>query len=97
MNKSQLKKQETMIKRVGCRLRDCGQYFTFTINEDKRAFTKGVEYGKAIWNGKCTKCHKALRLNENAIATFQSIYGKTNFNVTKSTFDTLFDVEVNKK
>jgi hypothetical protein len=97
MKTTLLQKQEAMIKRVGYRLRDCGQYFTFTINEDKRAFTKGVENGKAIWNGKCTKCHKALNLQEKNIALFESIYGKAKMNLTKSTFDTLFDIEDNKK
>jgi hypothetical protein len=97
MNNSQLKKQVAMTKRVGCILRDCGQHFTFTINEHKRLATKGVSVGKAIWNGKCVKCYKALRLNENALLTFQSIYGSTNFNLTKSTFDTLFEVEEVKK
>ena len=33
MNKQQIQKLESMKRKVACPLSDCGQYFTFTINE----------------------------------------------------------------
>ena len=82
-----------MKKKVGCILTDCGQHFIFTVNENVLAIGGNK---KQIYVGKCLKCHKSIKLNGDALGTFQAVYGKTNFEVMKSLFNNLFEIEKNK-
>ena len=83
-----------MKKKVGCILTDCGQHFTFTISDNVLAL---ADDRKKIFTGKCLKCHRSVKLNANAIGTFQTVYGKTNFEIMKSSFNNLFEIEKDKK
>ena len=94
MNKQYLKKQESMKKKVGCILADCGKYFTFTINEHVLAL---ADDKNRIYTGKCSKCHKSIKLKDNDIGVFTSVYGETNFKIIKSTFNEMFEEDDNKK
>jgi hypothetical protein len=88
MNQKELKKQATIKKKVGCSLTDCGQYFTFTISEHVLALS---EQNKRIYAGKCSKCHKAVKLRDSQCNAFASVYGSPNYAVSTSTFNDLFE------
>lgn len=88
MNSQYLKKQESMKKKVGCIHTDCGKYFTFTISEHVLALDDDK---KRIYTGKCSKCHKSIKLKDNATGVFTSVYGETNFEIMKSTFNEMFE------
>lgn len=89
MNKNLTKKQEALKKKVGCPLTDCGKYFTFVIEQNVLAL---ADIKKRIYRGRCTKCHKSIKLNAEGLLQFQQMYGKTNIQITKSTFDNVFEV-----
>ena len=93
MNNQQVKKIANMNKKVGCILTDCGQHFTFAINENTLALG---DNNKKMYVGKCVRCHKSIKLKANALPTFQAAYGKTNFEVMKSSFNNLFEIEKDK-
>jgi hypothetical protein len=88
MNNQYLKKQESMKKKVGCVHTDCGKHFTFTIGEHVLAL---ADDKKRIYTGKCSKCHKSIKLKDNATGVFTSVYGETNFEIMKSTFNEMFE------
>ena len=88
MNSQQLKKQANIKKKVGCTLTDCGMHFTFTISENVLALR---DEKKRQFCGVCIKCHKSIKLNASNLHTFQSVYGKANIVVMKSSFSSLFD------
>ncbi len=88
MNSQQLKKQANIKKKVGCTLTDCGLHFTFTIGENELAL---ADEKKRQYSGVCNKCHKSIRLNASNLLTFQSVYGKANIVVMKSSFNSLFE------
>ena len=92
MNKQYLKKQESMKKKVGCILADCGKYFTFTINEHVLALG---DDNKKIYMGKCSKCHKSIKLKNNDKGVFTDVYGETNFEIIKTTFNEMFEQDDN--
>lgn len=81
-----------MKKKVGCTLTDCGKHFTFTISEDVLAFSDDK---KKIYTGKCSKCHKSIKLKDNAKGVFTSVYGTTNFEIMKTTFNEMFEKDEN--
>lgn len=88
MNQQELKKQATIKKRVGCSLTDCGQYFTFTISEHVLALS---DHNKRLYIGKCVRCHNSVKLKADDCRHFEAVYGQTNYIVSASTFDGLFD------
>ncbi len=90
MNQRELKLQTTIKKKVNCSLTDCGQYFTFTINEQVLAQS---DQNKRIYVGKCSRCHKDVKLKANQRNSFAAIYGQANYVVTTSTFTDLFEQE----
>lgn len=88
VNKQQQKKQESIKKKVGCTLTDCGMHFTFTIGENELAL---ADERKRKYSGVCTKCHRSIKLNASNLLAFQYVYGKTNIVVMKSSFKNLFE------
>lgn len=77
-----------MKKKVGCILADCGKYFTFTISEDVLAL---ADDKKRIYIGKCSKCHKSIKLKDDDKGVFTDVYGETNFKIIKTTFNEMFE------
>jgi hypothetical protein len=88
MNQRELKQQATLKKKVGCILTDCGQFFTFTISEHVLALS---EQNKRTYTGKCTRCHKHVKLRDSQRNSFASVYGSPNYVVSTSTFNALFE------
>jgi hypothetical protein len=88
MNQRELKQQATIKKKVGCSLTDCGQYFTFTISEHLLAQS---DQNKRIYDGKCSRCHKNVKLKASQRNSFAAIYGQANYVVTASTYTDLFE------
>jgi hypothetical protein len=93
MNKQQIQKLENIKKKVACPLSDCGQHFTFTINEFVLAL---AEETKRIYRGKCSKCQRVLKLKQSQLGDFQSVYGKTNYVIEKSKFTDIFEINEDK-
>lgn len=87
MNKQLTKKIETIKKKVCCDLNDCGQHFVFSITEHELAI---ADKKKHTYRGSCKKCFKTLKLNSDSLRTFEMVYGKTNINVLKSSFNDMF-------
>ena len=88
MNSQYLKKQGSMKKKVGCIHTDCGKHFTFTIGEHVLTLDDDK---KRIYTGKCSKCHKSIKLKDNDTGVFTSVFGATNFEIMKSTFNKMFE------
>lgn len=88
MNQQELKQQASIKRKVDCILADCGQYFTFTISEHVLALS---EQNKRIYVGKCTRCHKDVKLRARQCNSFASVYGRPNYVVSTSTFNDLFE------
>jgi len=57
------KKETTGLKRIekkmNCELVDCGEHFTFEVTEHDEA---NAENRKAIYRGKCGRCHRVVKL-----------------------------------
>ncbi len=88
MNQRELKLQTTIKKKVNCSLTDCGQHFTFTISEQVLALS---DQNKRIYVGKCSRCHKDVKLKASQRNSFAAIYGQANYVVTTSTFTDMFE------
>ncbi len=90
MNQRENKQLATIRKKVNCSLTDCGQFFTFTISEQVLALS---DQNKRIYVGKCSRCHKDVKLKASQRNSFAAIYGQANYVVTTSTFTDLFEQE----
>ena len=90
MKKQIPKAFESIRKKIGCPLNDCGQFVTFTIADN---FLNRLTQRKETYSGNCSKCHRNFKVNGSQIGTFQSVYGQSIIQVLKSEFDKLFDVE----
>lgn len=93
MNKQLLKKQESIKKKISCAFTDCGQHYTFTALEHEVSI---VHNRKKIYSGSCSKCHKAIKLTTNNLLTFQSVFGKANIKILKSSFNDIFVVNIDQ-
>jgi hypothetical protein len=78
-----------MQQKLGCDDATCSTHFVFTVMEAD--LTAGNDF-KRIYNGRCTKCSRYLKLTTAGMEKFKRLMGDTQVTITKSNFNQLFQV-----
>ena len=88
MDKKTEQRIQRFQKRMGCDIGGCGEHITITASKD---YLDSIESDKQVYSSRCGKCGSTFQLKKTELEFFERHFGKPQFHVMSTTFNTLFD------
>lgn len=88
MNKKTQERIQRFQKRMSCDFGGCGEHITITASKD---YMENIESEKQVYGARCAKCGASFKLKKTELDFFGRHFGKPQFHVMATTFNTLFD------
>lgn len=88
MDKKTEQRIQRFEKRMGCSLGECGAHITIIASKD---YLDNVESDKQVYSSRCAKCGSTFQLKKTELEFFERHFGKAEFQILSTTFNTLFD------